>query len=222
MQNIIEVLNQNIEAVDRGPISFYLGMEVERDGDRGDLTTHQTRYATELIRQWGMTDCKPAATPWAPGTILCEKHCGNLETKAYQSLIGGLMYLAIISRPDIPHVVSKLSQYNSHPHKEHMQAAKYVLRYLKKAPNDADWGSDSIDRKSYTGYFVTMAGGAIAWESRKQSVVALSSMKAEYIALCQGAKETVFLRGMLCALGYTDYTKGYIRFYATTKVLSLW
>uniref|UniRef100_W8AQ86 Retrovirus-related Pol polyprotein from transposon TNT 1-94 n=1 Tax=Ceratitis capitata TaxID=7213 RepID=W8AQ86_CERCA len=226
MSGILRKLNEYVEAVDRGPISFYLGMEIERDGDRGDITIHQKRYVEEILQQWGMDDCKPAATPWAPGTVLqkCDRQCDNLETKAYQSLLGGLMYLAVISRPDIAHVVSKLSQFNSHPHKEHLNAAKYVLRYLKKNPvgkltfsakcwnficfTDADWGSNNIDRKSFTGYVILMAGGAIAWESRKQSVVALSSMEAEYVALCQGTKEVVFLRVLLSELGYGEYVKG--------------
>ncbi|CAD6997394.1 unnamed protein product [Ceratitis capitata] len=226
MSDILRKLNEYVEAVDRGPISFYLGMEIERDGDRGDITIHQKRYVEEILQQWGMDDCKPAATPWAPGTVLrkCDRQCDNLETKAYQSLLGGLMYLAVISRPDIAHVVSKLSQFNSHPHKEHLNAAKYVLRYLKKNPvgkltfsakcsnficfTDADWGSNNVDRKSFTGYVILMAGGAIAWESRKQSVVALSSMEAEYVALCQGTKEVVFLRVLLSELGYGEYVKG--------------
>ena len=81
--------------------------------------------------------------------------------------------------------------------------AKHLLRYLAKTPGgkisfknceenlvcftDADWGNDSCDRKSYSGFVMFLASGAVAWESKKQSVVALSSMEAEYIALCQGS-----------------------------------
>lgn len=70
---------------------------------------------------------------------------------------------------------------------------------------DSDWATDSCDRKSYSGFVMFMAGGAIAWESRKQSVVALSTMEAEYIALCQGTKETVFNRCLLHEMGFEDY-----------------
>ena len=82
-----------------------------------------------------MADCKPASTPWVSGTVLerCKNKCDDLNVKGYQSLIGALMYLAVITRPDIIHVVSKLSQYNCHPHEEHLKAAKHVLRYLKKS-----------------------------------------------------------------------------------------
>ena len=128
------------------------------------------------------------------------------------------MYPAVISRPDIMHVLSRLSQFNCHPHEEHFAAAKHVLRYLKNDSygkivykhksdglvcyTDADWGNDLEDRKSYSGYVAFLSDGPVAWESKKQSVVALSTMEAEYIALCQGTKEIVFQRNLLHELEF--------------------
>ncbi|XP_075157808.1 uncharacterized protein LOC142231074 [Haematobia irritans] len=172
-----------------------------------------------------MENCKPSSTPIPPGTILkkCEdENCNEIvDSKCYQSLIGSLMYLATISRPDISHTISKLSQFNSHPHREHMTAAKHVLRYLKAHKfsltfdgadglccfSDADWGSNAIDRKSYSGYVLFFAGGPIAWESKKQDVVALSSMEAEYIAMSQAVKEISFHRSLLMELELEDINK---------------
>ena len=37
-------------------------------------------------------------------------------------------------------------------------------------------------------------GGAISWKSKKQPIVSLSSMEAEYIALCTAGKEAIWLR----------------------------
>ncbi|XP_054741245.1 uncharacterized protein LOC129246416 [Anastrepha obliqua] len=170
-----------------------------------------------------MDSCKSATTPWVDGTVLkkCEKQCKDIDAMRYQSLIGGLMYLAVISRPDIAHVVSKLSQFNNHPHEEHFKAAKHVLRYLKQSSaakitysstgenlvcyTDSDWAGDVSDRKSCSGYVIFMSDGLVSWESKKQSIVALSTMEAEYIALCQGAKDVVFLRTLLREMGYDGY-----------------
>ena len=58
MKNVIVNLNKHVEATDRGPISFYLGMEIFRDGLRGDITLHQEKYNTEILDRWGMTNCK--------------------------------------------------------------------------------------------------------------------------------------------------------------------
>lgn len=116
MKTVFENMNKHVEVVDRGYISFYLVMEIERDHLTGNIRIHQEKYTQELLEKWGMQDCKPANTPWASGTVLnkCDGNCRNLNKTKYQSLIGGLMYLAVISRPDITHVLSKLSQFNSH------------------------------------------------------------------------------------------------------------
>lgn len=225
MHRVVENLNRNVEAIDRGPIKYYLGMQIERDGLRGNIKVHQKRYVEDLLLHWGMENCKPAFTPLACGTSLekCTKHdCVATKIKDYQSLMGALNYLATISRPDISHAVSKLSQFNSHPHQEHFIAAKHILRYLRndlevcltyKSNNelfcytDADWGSDETDRKSYSGYIVYFGDGPVAWESKKQNVIALSTMEAEYIAMCQGAKEVVFQRSLLAEMGFLQQSK---------------
>ncbi|XP_018802666.1 PREDICTED: uncharacterized protein LOC108977439, partial [Bactrocera latifrons] len=62
------------------------------------------------------------------------------------------------------------------------------------AVEHSDWASDATDRKSVTGFIVFFGGGPVQWEAKKQNVVALSSMEAEYIAMCQGTKELMFLR----------------------------
>ena len=43
--------------------------------------------------------------------------------------------------------------------------------------------SNADDHKSTTGYVSLGSGGAITWKSKKQTVITLSSMEAEYVAL---------------------------------------
>ena len=98
-----------------------------------------------------------------------------------------------------------------------MTAAKHVLRYLKGTPekclkfkksdeplalvvfSDSDWGGDTSDRRSITGYGFELnpLGPLVSWKSRKQQTVALSSCEAEYIALAEAVQEGKFLR-QLC------------------------
>jgi len=54
------------------------------------------------------------------------------------------------------------------------------------------WSSNVNDRKSTSGYVFTLAGGTISWGSKKQSAVALSSTKAEYITGAHTAKEAIW------------------------------
>ena len=49
---------------------------------------------------------------------------------------------------------------------------------------DSDWAGDKVDRKSWMGSLVQLdSENVIAWWAKKQGVVALSTMEAEYIAM---------------------------------------
>ena len=56
-------------------------------------------------------------------------------------------------------------------------------------------------RKSTSGCVFTLGGGAKSWRSVKQSCIADSTMKAEYVAACEVAKEAVWLKKFLFNLG---------------------
>ena len=108
--------------------------------------------------------------------------------------------------PDISVAVGLLSQFMTNPNKEHWNGVKRVLRYLKGTLNyglkyehsenfvltgfsDADWAGDKIIRKSMSGYIFRLGESTISWGSKKQSVVALSTTEAEYIALSLATQE---------------------------------
>lgn len=140
----------------------------------------------------------------------------------YQKLIGSLMYVAVLTRPDIVFSVNFLSQFNNCYDDEHWAYAKRVLKYLKKTKSfclkftasgksqleafvDADWASNIVDRRSYTGYFFRLSGCAISWETKKQSTVALSSTEAEYMGISECCKEAVYLRNLIFELTNVTY-----------------
>jgi hypothetical protein len=54
---------------------------------------------------------------------------------------------------------------------------------------DADWAGNAADHRSTSGYAFSIGSVAIAWSSKKQSIVALSSTEAEYrdaaVAMCE-------------------------------------
>lgn len=115
----------------------------------------------------------------------------------------------VCTRPDIAFSVGRLSRLNNCYTMEHWKYAKRVLRYLKgtlgykikftkaggglEAFADADFAGDKVDRVSCTGFVVTLGGGPVAWESRKQDCVVLSTTEAEYISLASCAKRVVIL-----------------------------
>ena len=64
-----------------------------------------------------------------------------------------------------------------------------------------DFQSNLDFRKSTSGYVFTLGGGAISQGSVKQSCIVDSTMKAEYVAACEAAKEAVWLKKFLSNLG---------------------
>ena len=70
--------------------------------------------------------------------------------------------------------------------------------------SDADHGGDVDNGKSTGGYLVTVAGGAVSWASKLQSVVALSSTEAEYIAAVDSGKEVMWMRNILSEFGHAQ------------------
>jgi hypothetical protein len=79
----------------------------------------------------------------------------------------------------------------------------YTLPTRVEVFTDAEYGSHD-DRKSVMGYVTQIDGNSISYASRKQKVVSLSTTEAEYIAMCEGAKDSVFIT-QLCKEFCVDY-----------------
>jgi hypothetical protein len=127
---------------------------------------------------------------------------------------------------DIAYYAMWLGQFSSKPTRSHMLAAKHVLRYLggtkslalslgipspsvpdslsgfikSMGCSDADWASDTVDRKSISGYSFYFQGSLVSWSSVKQKSIALSSTEAEYYAMSHAFKEALWLRVFLSFL----------------------
>ena len=214
-------LKDRFKMKDLGVIRYCLGIEVERDRSKKYMKLHQSKYLLNLLKKYGMEECKPVATPIEQGTKLLLNEGEPVNTKEYQALIGGLIYAVTATRPDLALAVGLVSQFCANPSAEHWKAAKHILRYVKGTINygiifdgneedivelsgyvDADWGSNPNGRKSQSGYLFKLCGGTISWASKKQKVVALSSTEAEYVAASLACQEAVWLRALLGEIGF--------------------
>lgn len=126
-----------------------------------------------------------------------------------------------LSCPDIAATVGILSRKVSSPTETDWTEAKRIVRYLIHTVDyglvlgssskefqltaycDADWAGDSSDRKSCSGFLFRLGGATVAWASRKQTCVAMSTMEAEYVALSEAAREAVWMRRLLTELNET-------------------
>jgi hypothetical protein len=110
-------------------------MQIIRDETERTLEIVQTAYIDQLLERYGMVSCTPVGTPaeaqlkrLEPGdpAILPER-----ERKRYMSMVGALLFLAMVSRPDIANAVQAVGRHLQAPGPDHMVAVKRVLRYLK-------------------------------------------------------------------------------------------
>ena len=66
---------------------------------------------------------------------------------------------------------------------------------------DADWAGDLDQRRSTSGYVFNLFGGAVSWMSKKQSIVALSTIESKYMTATHASKEAVWLQRLCSSIG---------------------
>lgn len=208
-------LKDRFEMTDSGPCKFVLGIEVVDNTD-GSVTLCQRRYVDDILKRFGMEDCKPVASPVDISLKLTADDEVNAQaTVPYREAVGALMHLMCATRPDIAFAVGMVSRFMESPKEMHWTAVKRILRYLKgtksigvrfdpsvgldfKGFSDADWAGDVTDRKSTSGFVFQLVGGPISWGSKKQSSVSLSTSEAEYVALSLAIQEAKWVYRLLC------------------------
>nr|GEZ32294.1 uncharacterized mitochondrial protein AtMg00810-like [Tanacetum cinerariifolium] len=173
------------------------GFQVKQKED--GIFINQDKYVAEILKKFGLTEGKSASTP-----IDTEKHLlkdpdgEDVNVHIYRSMIGSLMYLTS-SRPDIMFAVCACARFQVTPKVSHLHAVKKIFRYLKGKPglglwypkdspfdlvaySDSDYAGASLNRKSTTGGCQFLRSRLISWQCKKQTVVATSSIEAEYVA----------------------------------------
>ncbi|GJS63412.1 retrotransposon protein, putative, ty1-copia subclass [Tanacetum coccineum] len=107
----------------------------------------------------------------------------------YALAVGSLMFAMICIIPDIAHAVGVMSWYMAEPGREHWEAVKRILRYIKGTSYVAlCFGESDLIFKEYV--------------DSDYAVVAMSTMEAEYVVVAQASKEAVWLKMFLEELGH--------------------
>jgi protein associated with RNAse G/E len=216
ISGIKKQMSQVFEMKDLGELHYCLGLEVWRNV--GQTFVSQGKYVREVLKKFKMDQCKVSYAPMQQNTKLhCDDGSKEVNDTVYRQMVGSLNYLTT-TRPDIAYSVSVLSHFMAKPLEIHWNAAKGVLRYLKgtidygikytdsfdvelTGYSDSDWAGNSDDRRSTTGYAFGIGSRIVSWSSKKQPTVSLSSIEAEYKALCEATCEVVWLRRLLQDVG---------------------
>ncbi|GKA97382.1 uncharacterized mitochondrial protein-like protein [Tanacetum coccineum] len=165
----------------------------------------QDKYMADILRKFNFFIMKTSSTPIETNRAFPKDgEVEDVDVHLYRSMIGSLMCLTA-SRPDIMFAVYACARFQVTPKVSHLHAVKRIFRSLKGQPklglwyprdspfdleafSDSDYAGASLDRKSTTGGCQFLGKRLISWQCKKQTVVANSTTKAEYVAAANKIK----------------------------------
>ncbi|GKA20285.1 putative ribonuclease H-like domain-containing protein, partial [Tanacetum coccineum] len=203
---------------------YVLSFEQKDDG----IFISQDKYVADILKKFDFVTMKTASTPIETNkALLKDEEAEDVDVHLYRSMIGSLMYLTA-SRPDIMFVVCACARFQVTPKVSHLHAVKRIFRYLKGQPklglwyprdspfdleafSDSDYAGASLDRKSTTGGCQFLGKRLISWQCKKQTVVANSTTKAEYVAAANCCGQVLWIQNQMLDYGFNFMnTKIYI------------
>jgi hypothetical protein len=225
IDDIVKSLKADFNLTDDGDLRDYLGVRIEKkDGKIQLVQPRMIKRILELLNLAGDTPTKMHDTPANADTRTLSKNDPEPRKLKwnYRAVIGALEYLQGMTRPDLTYATHQCARFSNDPRQSHEIAVKRIGRYLKRTPTqglilepdmgkgfecyvDADWAgnwdkrfaTDPSSVFSRTGYVILYAGCPIIWASKMQSVVALSTTEAEYIALSTALREVICMMNLL-------------------------
>ena len=192
-----------------GELSFFIGFQIKQLKDGTFIG--QERYARDLLKKFKMNDCKITETPMSSSEHLDADANGKpVDQKLYRSMIGSLLYLCA-SRPNIMFSVCFCAHFQDRPQESHLTTVKRILKYIKHTPSIVLWypkgasfellgysyldfAGFRVDHKSTTDGCYLLGHSLVAWVSRKQISMALSTTEEEYIATSACCAQILYIK----------------------------
>ncbi|GJU11941.1 ribonuclease H-like domain-containing protein [Tanacetum coccineum] len=168
-----------------GELTFFLGLQVKQS--QTGLFISQDKYVADMLKKFDLASVKTTITP--------------METK-----------MALTKDKEGADV-------DVNPKVSHLIAVKRIFKYLKGKPNlglwyprespfdleallDSDYAGANLDRKSITGGCQFLGRRLISWRCKKQTIVATSTTKAEYVAAVNCCGQILWIQNQLLDYGF--------------------
>ena len=183
-----------------GDGSGYIGLQIERDNIDASVFIHQSKYVEEILKYFNISSAKRVRIPldtniiWQPVLEISDA----VKRFPYLEAIGVLIFLAIVTHPDIAFAVNLLSRFISNFDENHVRAVKRVFAYLSGTVNlgikyksggyelilsgysNADFANDVETRRSSIEYvYCILANGPVTWLSKRQPIVTPNTTDSE-------------------------------------------
>ncbi|GJY78806.1 putative ribonuclease H-like domain-containing protein [Tanacetum coccineum] len=212
-----QIMHKRVPRLSLWEATVILGLQFKQKED--GIFISKDKYVGEILKKFGFSSIRTASTPMETNKALTKDEDGeDVDVHLYRSMIRSLMYLTS-SRPDIMFSVYACFRFQVQPKVSDLNAVKRIFRYLKGRPNlglwypkdfpfileaflDSDYAGASLDRKSTTGGCQFLGSRLISWQCKKQTVVANSTTKAEYIAASHYCGQVLWIQNHMLDYGY--------------------
>ncbi|GKB24317.1 retrotransposon protein, putative, ty1-copia subclass [Tanacetum coccineum] len=190
------LLKKEFDMKELGEAKKNLGVEIARDQNRKILRVLQSGYVSKILNNFRIDNRKSVKMPLGGHFKLSLKDCPvkdcdveRMSKVPYVNTVVSLMYLMVCTRPGIAYAVSVVSRYLANTGKNHWEAVKWILKYLRGTANvGLVYGTDRGTHVDVTNFI----DSNYAKDPDKE---------ADYIAFTEAMKEDIWLRGLLEELG---------------------
>ncbi|GJW73009.1 putative ribonuclease H-like domain-containing protein [Tanacetum coccineum] len=166
-----------------GELTFFLGLQVQQKED--GIFISQDKYVAEILKKFHFDSVKSASTPIeTQKPLIKDEEAADVDVHLYRSMISSLMYLTAF-RPDIMYLKGKPKLGLWYPR---------VSSFVLEAYSDSDYAGANLDRKSTTGGCQFLGMRLILWQCKKQTIVATSTTKAEYVAAANYCGQVLWIQ----------------------------
>jgi len=135
VDRVFKLLKERYDVKDLGFPKKFLGMTVTKSA--GGIKLDQTSQIDEILHRFGMDTCRPSGLPIAASTRFEKSSTSTtadelttMAKKPYRQLVGALLYVSRMTRPDIAFAVAQASQFCADPRPSHWIKLLKVLQYL--------------------------------------------------------------------------------------------
>ncbi|GJW31580.1 putative ribonuclease H-like domain-containing protein [Tanacetum coccineum] len=212
-----DCMHKRFQMSSMGEQTFFLGLQVKQQPD--GIFISQDKYVADILKKFDFCSIRTTTTPIESNKPLVKDEDGvNVDVHVYRSMIVSLMYLTAL-RPDIMFAVCACARFQVTPKASHLNAVKRIFRYLKHQPklglwyprdspfeleaySDSDYGGASLDRKSTTGGCQFLGRRLISWQCKKQTIVANSTTKAEYVVAANYCGQVLWIQNQMMDYGF--------------------
>ncbi|GJT63741.1 putative ribonuclease H-like domain-containing protein [Tanacetum coccineum] len=165
--------------------------KVKQQPDR--IFISQDKYVANVLKKFDFWSIRTTTTPIESNKPLVKDEDGvDVDVHVYKSMIGSLMYLTA-SRLDIMFAIYACARFQVNLKALHLNAAKRIF---------SDYGGANLDRKSTTSGCQFLGKRLISWQCKKQTIVANSTIEAEYVAAANCYGQVLWIQNQMMDYGF--------------------